>query len=62
LSGSHYQKTTKAWLANMDQYRQEIRELFIKVYGKKTGAHLVATLADSFMVCSELFVFICFFF
>jgi hypothetical protein len=30
-----YQKTTKAWLAIMDQYRQEIRELFIKVYGKK---------------------------
>ncbi len=25
LSGSHYQKTAEAWLANMDQHRHEIR-------------------------------------
>ena len=35
LSGSHYQKTAEAWLANMDKYRHEIRAVFTTTYGNK---------------------------
>jgi cyclopropane-fatty-acyl-phospholipid synthase len=48
MPGSHYQKTAEAWLANMDQHRHEIRAVFTNTYGKKTGAHLAATLAHFF--------------
>jgi len=33
VSGTHYQRTAEAWLANMDRHRAEIRPLFAATYG-----------------------------
>jgi cyclopropane-fatty-acyl-phospholipid synthase len=33
LSGTHYQKTAEAWLANMDAHRAEILPILHGVYG-----------------------------
>src|SRR5580700_9250909 len=33
VNGRHYQKTAKAWLANMDAHESEILPLFAQTYG-----------------------------
>ena len=62
-SGTHYQKTARAWLANMDAHNEEIRELFLETYG---GVEAPGTLRERlatrwivrwrvfFMACEEL--------
>jgi cyclopropane-fatty-acyl-phospholipid synthase len=55
LSGSHYQKTAEAWLANMDQHHQEIRAVFIATYGKKQARIWQQRWRIFFMSCAELF-------
>jgi len=49
MSGSHYQKTAEAWLANMDQHRHEIRAVFINTYGKKR--QVFGSNAGTFFYC-----------
>ncbi|MFT5387758.1 MAG: cyclopropane-fatty-acyl-phospholipid synthase, partial [Candidatus Omnitrophota bacterium] len=34
VQGTHYQKTSEAWLANMDQHRAEIMPILKDTYGK----------------------------
>jgi len=36
-SGTHYQRTATAWLANFDAHRDEIEAVLRKVYGSDTG-------------------------
>ena len=55
LSGSHYQKTAEAWLANMDKYRHEIRSVFNNTYGKKQARIWQQRWRIFFMACAELF-------
>lgn len=31
--GTHYQRTAEAWLRNMDQRREELMPLLVRVYG-----------------------------
>lgn len=54
-SGRHYQKTSEAWLRNMDQHRHEILEIFKKVYGDKEASRWVERWRVFFMSCAELF-------
>ena len=56
VNGTHYQKTSEAWLYNMDQNIHNIRDLFQDTYGQH------ATKFESywrifFMSCAELFGF-----
>jgi cyclopropane-fatty-acyl-phospholipid synthase len=39
LSGTHYEKTARAWLQNMDQHKDEILQEFKAVYGNEALAH-----------------------
>ena len=55
LSGSHYQKTAEAWLANMDKYRHEIRSVFNTTYGKNQARIWQQRWRIFFMACAELF-------
>ncbi len=72
LSGTHYQRTSEAWLANMDAHTPEISELFRQTYGVDgAGNPLTADRIELeserwrvrwrvfFMACAELWGFGC---
>jgi len=54
VNGRHYQKTAEAWLANMDQRREELLELFSKVYGAPDAVKWFVRWRIFFMACAEL--------
>lgn len=62
LDGTHYQKTSEAWLSNMDRHRAEVLDLFASTYGgelagKARHAEALRWLVRwrvFFMACAEL--------
>jgi cyclopropane-fatty-acyl-phospholipid synthase len=54
LSGTHYQKTAEAWLANMDRCRKEIFPLLAVTYGKHQALKWWVYWRVFFMACAEL--------
>jgi cyclopropane-fatty-acyl-phospholipid synthase len=55
LSGTHYERTANAWLANMDRHATEIDAVLASTYG---AAHVAAWRARwrvFFMACAEMF-------
>ena len=54
VDGTHYQKTCRAWLENMDRHEKEIRPILKKVYGAESGKWWVYWRVF-FMACEELF-------
>ena len=57
LSGTHYQRTAEAWLANMDRHRAEILPLFRKTYGENQALRWWVRWRVFFMACAELWGF-----
>lgn len=55
VNGSHYQKTSEAWLAKMDQNRARVRDLFARVYGASEATRWIVRWRVFFMACAELF-------
>jgi cyclopropane-fatty-acyl-phospholipid synthase len=54
VSGTHYEKTAHAWLANMDRNKDEIRALFESVYGSGAERWFYRW-RMFFLACAELF-------
>ncbi len=54
LSGTHYQKTAEAWLANMDANRWQIMDIFERTYGKENALRWFVRWRVFFMACVEL--------
>jgi cyclopropane-fatty-acyl-phospholipid synthase len=54
VSGTHYQRTAEAWLANMDAHRGEIVPLFRDAYGAAQADRWWAYWRVFFMSCAEL--------
>lgn len=54
-SGAHYQKTSDAWLANMDRHRARIREVLTPTYGAKDVDRWIHRWRIFFLSVSELF-------
>ena len=54
LSGTHYQQTAEAWLANMNAHRAEILPLFAETYGAENTQRWWAYWRIFFMACAEL--------
>lgn len=54
VSGTHYQKTSEAWLANMDRHRAEVLALFAKTYGEGEAVRWWVRWRVFFMACAEL--------
>ena len=55
VSGVHYQKTSEAWLQNLDKNRRAVMELFSSVYGHEEALRWVVRWRVFFMACAELF-------
>ena len=54
VSGTHYQKTSEAWLQNMDKHQQEIMPLFEETYGKDNALKWWVYWRIFYMACAEL--------
>ncbi|HVW16072.1 MAG TPA: cyclopropane-fatty-acyl-phospholipid synthase family protein [Mucilaginibacter sp.] len=54
VSGSHYGKTSEAWLKNMDAHGAEIMPLFEETYGKDQALKWWVYWRIFFMACAEL--------
>lgn len=54
VDGTHYEKTSNAWLANMDTHRAAIEPLFAQTYGPTQVARWWAYWRTFFMACAEL--------
>jgi cyclopropane-fatty-acyl-phospholipid synthase len=55
VSGTHYQKTSEAWLANMDRHRDRIMRVFAATYGAQQARRWWVYWRVFFMSCAELF-------
>jgi len=55
MDGRHYEKTSNAWLRNLDQHNAELLELFAETYGKENASLWLNRWRIFFMSCAELF-------
>ncbi|MDX1584674.1 MAG: cyclopropane-fatty-acyl-phospholipid synthase family protein [Thermoanaerobaculia bacterium] len=55
VDGTHYQRTSEAWLENLDEQREEILALFSGVYGEDHALRWLVRWRLFFMACAELF-------
>ena len=55
--GTHYGKTSEAWLENMDHHRARIMQIMEDVYGKKNASRWFQRWRVFFMSCAELFAY-----
>jgi cyclopropane-fatty-acyl-phospholipid synthase len=55
VSGTHYQRTAEAWLANQDRNRTEVLPVFEGVYGKDQASVWEQRWRMFWMACAELF-------
>ncbi len=55
LDGTHYQRTSEAWLENMNKHQEEIEPLFEKTYGKEHAKQWMWRWRLFFLACAELF-------
>lgn len=54
VSGTHYQATSEAWLANMDRHKPALMPLFETTYGKDAATRWWVYWRVFFMSCAEL--------
>lgn len=54
VDGRHYQRTSEAWLTNLDQHRAKVLELFADVYGGADARRWFVRWRLFFMACAEL--------
>jgi cyclopropane-fatty-acyl-phospholipid synthase len=54
VNGTHYSKTSEAWLQNMDRHKKEIIPLFETTYGKSEALKWWVYWRIFYMACAEL--------
>jgi len=54
VNGTHYSRTSEAWLSNMDANKEEIMKLFAETYGKEQVTKWWAWWRLFFLACAEL--------
>jgi cyclopropane-fatty-acyl-phospholipid synthase len=54
MSGTHYQKTAEAWLANMDANEDEVRPVLAEAYGAHNESKWWSYWRIFYMACAEL--------
>jgi cyclopropane-fatty-acyl-phospholipid synthase len=56
-NGSHYAKTSNAWLANMDSKRDQVMPIMASTYGAENAERWFQRWRIFFMACAELFAY-----
>lgn len=56
-NGTHYQKTSEAWLKNLDEHATSVREQFEATYGRGEANRWIQRWRLFFLACAELFGF-----
>ena len=54
VDGTHYARTLRAWLTNLDRHEREIRAIMAQVYGKENETRWLANWRLFFLICSEV--------
>ena len=54
VSGTHYQKTSEAWLTRMDANSDELKPLIAETYGEENAKQWWVWWRCCFMACAEL--------
>ena len=54
-SGRHYEKTSNAWLINLDSRRADILPILVSVYGQQEAVRWLHRWRVFFLACAELF-------
>jgi cyclopropane-fatty-acyl-phospholipid synthase len=57
VNGTHYARTSEAWLQNMDKHKEQIMPLFEETYGADQALKWWVYWRIFFMSCAELFAF-----
>lgn len=57
LDGTHYARTGRAWLENIDARRDEVLAVFAEAYGEEAAMHRVRDWRLFFLACEEIFAF-----
>ena len=57
VEGTHYQKTSEAWLKNLDKNRAQVMKVLAKAYGAQAAATWFVRWRLFFLACAELFGF-----
>lgn len=57
VNGTHYSKTSEAWLKNMDKHKAEIIPLFEQTYGKENAVKWWVYWRIFYMACAELWCY-----
>lgn len=57
INGTHYSRTSEAWLRNMDAHKEEIIPLFEQTYGKEQAVKWWVYWRIFYMACAELWKF-----
>ena len=57
INGTHYAKTSEAWLSNMDKHQAKIMPLFEQTYGKEQALKWWVYWRIFYMSCAELWNF-----
>lgn len=57
VNGRHYEKTSNAWLAELDAKRDRVRALFAQTYGAADADRWLHRWRIFFLACAELFGF-----
>jgi cyclopropane-fatty-acyl-phospholipid synthase len=55
VSGAHYQKTSEAWLRQLDAHRAEVLSIIAGVHGESEALRWLVRWRVFFMACAELF-------
>lgn len=55
VNGTHYGRTSEAWLANMDRHKKEIMPILQETYGPKNAVKWWVYWRLFYMACAELF-------
>jgi len=54
LDGTHYARTLRAWLKNLDRHKAAVRAIMARVYGAENETHWLANWRLFFLICGEV--------